>query len=48
MDLLLDPVPNVRLCIARLLPSLKQTIRLPEDVDQLVRYACCTARGSHQ
>ena len=36
LELLSDPVPNVRLCAAALLPALKQSIRLPEDVEQLV------------
>ncbi|KAG2445689.1 hypothetical protein HXX76_000297 [Chlamydomonas incerta] len=37
LELLYDPVPNVRLCATGLLPSLKQCIRLPEDVDLLER-----------
>jgi len=37
LELLVDPVPNVRLAALALLPALKQTIRLPEDVEQLVR-----------
>lgn len=37
MDLLPDAVPNVRLAALGLLPALKQTIRLPEDVQHLVR-----------
>lgn len=37
MELLSDAVPNVRLVALGLLPALKQTIRLPEDVQQLVR-----------
>jgi serine/threonine-protein phosphatase 4 regulatory subunit 4 len=37
MELLSDAVPNVRLMALGLLPALKQTIRLPEDVQQLVR-----------
>jgi len=37
MDLLSDAVPNVRLAALGLLPALKQTIRLPEDVQHLVR-----------
>ncbi len=36
LELLADAVPNVRLAAARLLPCLKLTIRLPEDVDYLV------------
>jgi serine/threonine-protein phosphatase 4 regulatory subunit 4 len=36
MELLSDAVPNVRLAALSLLPALKQTIRLPEDVQQLV------------
>jgi hypothetical protein len=36
LELLADSVPNVRLAAARLLPYLKLTIRLPEDVDYLV------------
>ena len=36
MELLSDSVPNVRLAALGLLPALKQTIRLPEDVQQLV------------
>lgn len=36
MELLSDTVPNVRLAALGLLPALKQTIRLPEDVQQLV------------
>ncbi len=38
MELLVDPIPNVRLHVTPLLPALKQTIRLPEDVEQLVRH----------
>jgi hypothetical protein len=37
LELLVDPVPNVRLAALALLPALKQTIRLPDDVEQLVR-----------
>jgi hypothetical protein len=37
MLLLVDPVANVRLTAAALLPALKHTIRLPEDVELLVR-----------
>ncbi|KAG2451341.1 hypothetical protein HYH02_003945 [Chlamydomonas schloesseri] len=37
LELLYDPVPNVRLTATGLLPSLKQCIRLPEDVDLLER-----------
>ncbi|KAF5829638.1 armadillo-type protein [Dunaliella salina] len=37
LDLLYDSVPNIRLQITRILPSLKQIIRLPEDVDLLER-----------
>ncbi len=37
LDLLLDPIPNVRMHACSLLPALKRTIRLPEDVEQLVR-----------
>ena len=37
LELLYDPVPNVRLQATSLLPSLKQVIRLPEDVDLLER-----------
>jgi serine/threonine-protein phosphatase 4 regulatory subunit 4 len=36
MLLLVDVIPNVRLTAVALLPALKQTIRLPEDVEQLV------------
>lgn len=36
LELLTDPVPNVRLVATGLLPALKQSIRLPEDVEQLV------------
>jgi serine/threonine-protein phosphatase 4 regulatory subunit 4 len=36
LELLADPVPNVRLAATGLLPALKQSIRLPEDVEQLV------------
>jgi len=36
LELLSDPVPNVRLAAATLLPAMKQSIRLPEDVEQLV------------
>lgn len=36
MELLSDAVPNVRLVGLGLLPALKQTIRLPEDVQHLV------------
>ncbi len=35
MELVYDPVPNVRLQMAPMLPSLKQVIRLPEDVELL-------------
>ena len=38
MLLLVDVVPNVRLVAVALLPALKQTIRLPEDVEQLVSW----------
>jgi hypothetical protein len=38
MELLSDSVPNVRLAALGLLPALKQTIRLPEDVQQLVSF----------
>jgi serine/threonine-protein phosphatase 4 regulatory subunit 4 len=37
LGLLSDAVPNVRLAALGLLPALKQTIRLPEDVERLVR-----------
>ncbi|KAL3156729.1 hypothetical protein ABBQ38_001004 [Trebouxia sp. C0009 RCD-2024] len=37
LELTADPVPNVRLHLAALLPALKQSIRLPEDVEQLER-----------
>jgi serine/threonine-protein phosphatase 4 regulatory subunit 4 len=37
LGLLGDGVPNVRLAALGLLPALKQTIRLPEDVERLVR-----------
>ncbi|KAK9819789.1 hypothetical protein WJX72_002412 [[Myrmecia] bisecta] len=37
IDLLNDPIPNVRLHVCQLMPILKQTIRLPEDVEQLER-----------
>jgi hypothetical protein len=36
LELLADPVPNVRLAATALLPALKTSIRLPEDVEQLV------------
>lgn len=36
VQMLSDAVPNVRLAALRLLPILKQTIRLPEDVERLV------------
>jgi serine/threonine-protein phosphatase 4 regulatory subunit 4 len=39
VELLADPVPNVRLVAATLLPALKQSIRLPEDVEQLVGWS---------
>lgn len=42
MELLSDSVPNVRLSALGLLPALKQTIRLPEDVQQLVSFECCS------
>lgn len=38
MDLMYDPVPNVRLHSCSLLPQMKQTVKLPDDVDQLVLY----------
>jgi hypothetical protein len=38
MELLSDAVPNVRLVALALLPALKQTIRLPEDVQHLVSH----------
>lgn len=41
LGLLSDGVPNVRLAALGLLPALKQTIRLPEDVERLVRGATC-------
>ncbi|DBA65676.1 TPA: hypothetical protein ACH3X2_002731 [Trebouxia sp. C0005] len=37
LELTADPVPNVRLHLTALLPALKQSIRLPEDVEQLER-----------
>ncbi|GAX76223.1 hypothetical protein CEUSTIGMA_g3667.t1 [Chlamydomonas eustigma] len=37
LELLYDPIPNVRLQVIPLLPSLKQVVRLPEDVDLLER-----------
>ncbi|GAX81677.1 hypothetical protein CEUSTIGMA_g9105.t1 [Chlamydomonas eustigma] len=37
LELLYDPVPNVRIQVIPLLPSLKQVVRLPEDVDFLER-----------
>lgn len=37
LELLYDPVPNVRLTAASILPQLKQCVRLPEDVDLLER-----------
>lgn len=46
MELLSDAVPNVRLAALSLLPALKQTIRLPEDVQQLVRH-CLACRQQH-
>lgn len=36
LELLADPVPNVRFAAAALLPALKQMLRLPEDVELLV------------
>lgn len=43
VELLSDAVPNVRLVALGLLPALKQTIRLPEDVQHLVGgvLVCC-------
>jgi hypothetical protein len=35
LELLFDPVPNVRLSAANLLPLLKHCVRLPEDVELL-------------
>lgn len=49
IELLSDPVPNVRIAAAALLPALKRSIRLPEDVEQLVRrrwVTCCTRAGA--
>ncbi|KXZ47380.1 hypothetical protein GPECTOR_35g818 [Gonium pectorale] len=37
LELLYDPVPNVRLAVTSLLPALKTCIKLPEDVDLLER-----------
>lgn len=37
LELLYDPVPNVRIVVTSVLPGLKQCIRLPEDVDLLER-----------
>ncbi|GLC55027.1 hypothetical protein PLESTB_000932600 [Pleodorina starrii] len=37
LELLYDPVPNVRLAATALLPALKTCIKLPEDVDLLER-----------
>lgn len=37
LELLHDPVPNVKVHVVSLLPSLKQIIKLPEDVEQLER-----------
>lgn len=37
MDLAGDGVANVRLHVTSLLPLLKMALRLPEDVDRLVR-----------
>lgn len=37
IDLMSDPVPNIRLKVCELLPDLKQTIRLPDDVEYLDR-----------
>ncbi|GMH39898.1 hypothetical protein BSKO_07802 [Bryopsis sp. KO-2023] len=37
IDLMHDPIPNVRLHSCSLLPNMKQTVKLPEDVDQLER-----------
>ncbi|EFJ50926.1 hypothetical protein VOLCADRAFT_88347 [Volvox carteri f. nagariensis] len=37
LELLYDPVPNVRLSVTSLLPALKSCIKLPEDVDLLER-----------
>ncbi|CAG9466704.1 unnamed protein product [Pedinophyceae sp. YPF-701] len=37
VDIMNDSVANVRLSVASLLPDLKQTIRLPEDVEYLDR-----------
>ena len=37
IELLYDPVPNVRIVVTSVMPGLKQCIRLPEDVDLLER-----------
>ncbi|KAG2485883.1 hypothetical protein HYH03_015466 [Edaphochlamys debaryana] len=37
LELLYDPVPNVRLAATQLLPGLKMCVKLPEDVDLLER-----------
>lgn len=37
LDMFYDGVPNVRLHALNLLPRLKQTIELPQDVRKLVR-----------
>jgi hypothetical protein len=36
LELLYDPVANVRMHVVKLLPGLKRTIRLPDDVEHLV------------
>ena len=37
LQLAADPIANVRLQLLELLPRLKQTLKLPEHVDKLVR-----------
>ena len=37
LQLAADPIANVRLQLLELLPRLKQTLRLPDHVDKLVR-----------
>jgi hypothetical protein len=37
LQLAADPIANVRLQLLELLPRLKQTLRLPDHVDRLVR-----------
>ena len=37
LQLAADPIANVRLQLLELLPRLKQTLKLPDHVDKLVR-----------